>query len=457
MARSRKKQGLRIVSSSAGSNGGGPPQSGDGEVTGRYVVIFKDDAMKSESEARKFLANTAGLSKVAAAADFKDSVVSNADLASSKAVVFGQLGIAVISADEAAVQSLAMAAADADAPILVIEPEYRAYALQEIAGLSPDYLRGYRDAVGHLYEQQRGGNGSAELIEPLATFADTPQFTWGLQATRAHTSRFSGKGIRVAVLDTGIDLRHPDFKGRPIVSASFIAGEAVQDGHSHGTHCSGTSCGPKAPATGVRRYGVAHGASLHVGKVLSNLGSGSTGGIVAGIEWALTKKCHIVSMSLGANVNQKVQQYEVPIRRALALGTLVVAAAGNNANRAAGSFGFVGPPANADAAMAVAAIDPQLAIANFSARSSTVTGAGGKVNVAAPGVRVFSSVPQIHNVHGFMNGTSMATPHVAGLAALWAEATGESGARLWARLDQTAKPMALPAVDVGAGLVQAPQ
>jgi subtilisin family serine protease len=136
---------------------------------------------------------------------------------------------------------------------------------------------------------------------------------------------------------------------------------------------------------------------------------------------------------------------------------LIVAAAGNNANRAAGNFGFVGPPANADAAFAVGATDPAGGLPNFTARSSVVTGVGGKVNIAAPGVRVFSSVPQIHNVHGFMNGTSMATPHVAGIAALWAEATGETGARLWARLDQSAKPLAAPGVDVGAGLVQAPQ
>jgi subtilisin len=428
MARSKKKQAVRIVSGGAPPGNGGPPESGEGEVTGRYVVIFKDDAMKSEAEARKFLSNTAGLSQVAAASDFEGSGVAADDLSSSEAIVFGNLGIAIVSADEAAVQSLAMATADADAPIMVMEPEYRAYALNEIAGLSPDYLRGYRDAVGHLYDQQRGGNGTAEMAEPLAAFTDTPQFTWGLQATRASSSRFSGKGVKLAVLDTGFDLKHPDFKG-----------------------------GPKAPATGVRRYGAAHGTSLLVAKVLSNLGSGSTGGIVAGIEWALVQKCQIVSMSLGANVNQKLQQYEVPIRRALARGTLIIAAAGNNANRSSGSFGFVGPPANADAAMAVAAIDPQLGIANFSARSSTVTGAGGKVNIAGPGVRVFSSVPQIHNVHGFKNGTSMATPHVAGVAAMWAEASGETGARLWARLDQTAKSMSLPGVDVGAGLVQAPQ
>jgi subtilisin family serine protease len=243
-----------------------------------------------------------------------------------------------------------------------------------------------------------------------------------------------------------------------MVSKSFIFGQTVQDGYGHGTHCIGTACGPKQPATGVRRYGIAYAAAIHVGKVLSNQGSGGTGGIVAGIEWAVVGGCQVISMSLGANVNQKLQQYEVPIERALKAGSLVVAAAGNNAQRSVGVFGFVTPPANANAALAVAALTNQLRVADFSARSSTVTGVGGKVNIAGPGVEVFSSVPVNLGTHGMKNGTSMATPHVSGVAALWCQATGERGAALWARLEQAARPlgMPIPAVDVGSGLVQAP-
>jgi subtilisin family serine protease len=437
-----------------------PPPSaggGDGETTGRFIVIFKDQAVGDTAAAKRVLSNVAGIEEVAVAADYADSAVAAEDLAQTEGLYFGTLGIALVSGEDEAVQALATAAADTDSPIQVIEPEYRAYALNGLAPLSSEYLRGYKDAVNHLYDQlsRPAEAGVAEM--PLAGYQDNAQFTWGLQATRVHTSRFSGQGVKLAVLDTGMDLQHPDFQGRAIVSRSFISGQTVQDGNRHGTHCIGTSCGPKQPATGVRRYGIAYGAAIFVGKVLSNQGSGATGGIVAGIEWAIVNGCRIVSMSLGANINQKIQQYEVPIQRALNAGTLVIAAAGNNAQRSVGNFGFVTPPANADAAMAVAALDEQLAVADFSARSSTVTGVGGKVNIAGPGVRVFSSVPVAFGKHGVLSGTSMATPHVSGIAALWCQATGATGAALWTRLEQSARPLGAPSVDVGFGLVQAPQ
>ena len=369
-------------------------------------------------------------------------------------VQFDKLGIAVCSAEQD-IQALAASASEADSPILAIEPEYVAHPTE----LALEYVRGYRDAVNQLYDQlSKGAPGTMEEAEVAAVLRDTAQFTWGLQATRVSTSQRNGQGIKVAVLDTGLDFQHPDYRGRPIVSQSFVSGVTVQDVNGHGTHCVGTSCGPQRPATGVRRYGVAFGAQIFVGKVFNNNArpGAPTASVIAGIEWALVNGCRVASLSLGAAINQKIMQYEVPMRRALERGMLVVAAAGNNAERPQNP-GFVEPPANSDGAMAVAATDSRFRIAPFSARSSQVTGVGGIVNIAAPGVAVFSSVPVARGGHAFFDGTSMATPHVAGIAALWSQATGETGLALWNRLLQSVRPLNLPSADVGAGLAQAPQ
>ena len=144
-------------------------------------------------------------------------------------------------------------------------------------------------------------------------------------------------------------------------------------------------------------------------------------------------------------------------RRALNAGCLIVAAAGNNARRPLGNFGFIGQPANSPSIMAVAAIDSQLRVADFSARSSTVTGDGGKVDIAAPGVAVFSSVPTHRGTHAIFNGTSMATPHVSGIAALLCQETGRTGHALWDALLQIARPISGNVLDIGSGLGQAPQ
>jgi subtilisin family serine protease len=425
-------------------------------TTGRYIVIFKEDV--SASTIKSTLNNVAGLRNVMASADFAERGISSEEVAESKAVHFSKLGIAIVTEEEA-FHNLAVSSSDADSPILTVEPEYISY-LSNSGGLSLDYLRGFRDAANRLYEEATGAGVSPEEVAGiLATFQDTPQFTWGLQATRASTSRHSGQGVRVAVLDTGLDLQHPDFRGRAITARSFVAGiPTAQDIHGHGTHCVGTACGPQRPATGVRRYGVAFGAQIFVGKVFNNQPNpgAATGDVIAGIEWAATNGCRVVSLSLGARIDQKIRQYEIPIQRALNAGVLVVAAAGNNANRP-GVLGFVEPPANADAAMAVAAIDNQLRIASFSARSSQITGVGGIVNIAGPGVSVFSSVPVARGGHATFNGTSMATPHVAGIAALWSGVTGLTGQALWNKVVQSVRPLSIPSLDVGSGLAQAPQ
>lgn len=438
------------------------------ETTGNFIIIFKDRAIGDETKVRSALNRAAGLRNVVSASDFESDTVETSELDEPEVIHFPRLGIAVVSGEEAA-QALATTTSDADSPILSIEPEYIArLSSAPPAELNMQYLRGYRDAVSHVFDRLSSIDTSVEEeAQILATFQDTAQLTWGLQATGVSTSRFNGQGVRVAVLDTGFDMQHPDFSGRIIESKSF-SGFPVQDIHGHGTHCVGTACGPQQPASGVRRYGVATAAQIFVGKVFNNdrLPGAATRHVAAGIEWAMAQGCRVASLSLGVKIDMQLDQYKQPIRRALNGGTLVVCAAGNNANRpglpgfdpsSAPTNGFVEPPANADHSLAVAAVDSQLRIARFSSRSSQLTGVGGKVNIAGPGVAVFSSFPVARGNHASLNGTSMATPHVAGIAALWAQAEGLSGQALWNRLAQSALALSIPSVDVGAGLVQAPQ
>ena len=234
-------------------------------------------------------------------------------------------------------------------------------------------------------------------------------------------SLLTGSGIKVAVLDTGMDLLHPDFAGSSIVSQSFVPGEDVQDGMGHGTHCIGTACGFKD--INNRRYGIASESTIYVGKVLSNAGSGATGWIIAGMEWAIVNGCQVISMSLGNTDRNPSIAYENVGRRALKNGCLIVAAAGNHGP------GTVGQPANSESIMAVGAVDSCLKAPDFSSPSGVFPGA--KVDIAAPGVNVYSSVPVDKGRYDAFRGTSMATPHVAGIAALYAESTGKRGVQLW--------------------------
>jgi subtilisin family serine protease len=337
-----------------------------------------------------------------------------------------------------------MTSAGEDSAILAIEPERIFYAIED--GLSLEYLRGYRDAVDNLYE--KATTTEVAGIKKPECFADDIEFTWGLKATKVKDSLLTGSGIKVAVLDTGMDLLHPDFAGRSIVSQSFVPGEAVQDSNSHGTHCIGTACGFKD--LNGRRYGIAHESTIYVGKVLSNAGSGNSGWILAGMEWAIANGCQVISMSLGNTTRTSSTAYETVGLRALQNGCLIVAAAGNNGR----TGGTVGQPANSPSIMAVGAIDNCLAVADFSAKAGKSPGA--KVDIAAPGVQIYSSVPMEQGRYAAYNGTSMATPHVAGLAALYAEWTGKRGSQLWQLLTSRAMPLPLPSASVGSGLVQAP-
>jgi subtilisin family serine protease len=218
------------------------------------------------------------------------------------------------------------------------------------------------------------------------------------------------------------------------------------------THCVGTSCGPRTPTTGPR-YGIAYEADIFSGKVLRDAGSGTDGGILAGIDWAVTNGCPVIAMALGADVPQAHPPYSAAGRRALEKGSLIIAAAGGNADRRVGRMGFIGAPANSPEVMAVGALDQVLEMASFSPRSQFAR--GGQVDIAGPGMQVVSSWPMPIRSRT-ISGTSMAAQHVARVAALWAEATGRRGVELWATLCQEGRRLLQPSVDVGSGLVLAP-
>src|SRR5262245_28669320 len=397
--------------------------------TGRYIVTFKENA---HDEAVRSL-SAQGV-RMASARDFADQAVSLEQLGDAELLVFPEIGAAVVGGAALEQRGLnAMADSASDSPIEAIEPEYFAFA-----DADSSYLRGFLSAAEAIAQGLRSPE-EQELEpeeDPLVVGA-----TWGLIACKVPPSLRSGVGIKVAVLDTGLDLGHPDFAGRPIVSQTFV-GQPVQDLHSHGTHTCGTACGPKAPAGATPRYGIAYRAPIFVGKVLSNSGSGSTASVLAGMNWAIANRCVAISMSLGSNSPVQTA-YTAAGASALSKGCLIIAAAGN-----AGPAGHTGAPANSPTIMAVASVDNNLGWSQFSSI--------GKIEIAGPGRDVFSSVPR-PTKYGLKSGTSMATPHVAGCAALWAEtSTALRGMTLWRKLQATARPLPLPVTKVGKGLVQAP-
>ncbi|MEV5409783.1 S8 family serine peptidase [Thermopolyspora sp. NPDC052614] len=373
-------------------------------------------------------------------------------LAESGAVILDELGVAIVTVDPDQQEAMMQAAADAP-QVYAVEPERVLYAFTE--GPSLDYVYGFRDGVNTAVEEAlaKGSGGAARTATLARTFEET-RAAWGLQATRATESAYTGRGVRVAVLDTGMNATHRDFVGRPMKMASFIPGESVEDGNGHGTHCIGTACGPKSPHT-LPRYGVATEAHVHVGKVLSNAGSGGDRSILAGIAWAISEGCRVISMSLGSpsRVGDTYSRvYEAVAQRALAAGTLIVAAAGNH--RQAPGTVPVSHPANCPSIMAVGALTPNLTVAPFSC--SGLNPDGGQVDIAGPGVNVLSSYPEPTGYRR-LSGTSMATPHVSGVLALLAEAhPNATPAELKVLLFTQAQRLPLAATEVGAGLVQAP-
>jgi len=252
-----------------------------------------------------------------------------------------------------------------------------------------------------------------EDFEAIALEYNAAAEDWGITKIGANTLHPTnkGSGIRIAVIDTGINKGHVDLVNNYVTGWDFVNKDSdPTDDNGHGTHCSGIIA---AEINGKAVVGVAPEADLYAYKVLNSQGSGTISNIIAGIQAAVQAQVQVISMSLGST-SYSQSLYDACFV-AKSSNIVVVAAAGNSGNTATGST--VNYPAKFDCVIAVGATAINDVLATF---SST----GPEVDVVAPGVSILSDIKDVTPYDGLnqdtgtMSGTSMACPHVAGTAAL---------------------------------------
>ncbi|MEM7356928.1 MAG: S8 family serine peptidase, partial [Acidobacteriota bacterium] len=308
---------------------------------------------------------------------------------------------------------------------------------KEVKGLAPVMELQLIEPVEHDDDE-----GDQESLVARSTPADSK--AWGVQAVGASTCPYSGEGITVAVLDSGIEAGHPAFHGVDLIQKDFTLPSEPNicpDDSGHGTHCAGTLFGRSVEG---HRIGVAPGVQKAViGKVFGKNGGGTTAELYSAIDWAADEGAQIISMSMALNFASYLQLMEDRLPRPAAISKalatyrenmlfiermaqllehhpkvqpLVIAAAGNDSQRDADEPYEIdaGMPAVANGIVSVGALrrnsDKTLSVARFSNIG---------VDVAAPGQAIYSA--KMGGGLGYKSGTSMAAPHVAGVAALWAQ------------------------------------
>jgi len=285
------------------------------------------------------------------------------------------------------------------------------------------------------------------------------QGTQQIGAPAAWAAGLDGAGVKVAVLDTGIDAGHPDLAGRVVDAANFTSDPDTADGFGHGTHVASILAGSGA-ASGGKYRGVADGAQLLNGKVLDNSGYGTESSVMAGMQWAVQAGARIVNMSLGAGATDGTDPLSTLVDNLTAqTGVLFVAAAGND-----GVAMQVETPASANSALAVGAVDSSYHIASFSSAGPRLQDAAVKPEITAPGVGIIAARARgtslgtpVDGNYTTLSGTSMATPHVAGMAALFAQAHPNWRAtELKALITSSAKDAGAPWYQQGTGCVDVP-
>ncbi|KAI5356542.1 putative peptidase S8/S53 domain, peptidase S8, subtilisin, His-active [Septoria linicola] len=303
-----------------------------------------------------------------------------------------------------------------------------------IKSVEPD-TRMYANVPLHV--RQFGGNGTTN-----GTLATQQGATWGLNRISHKESggssyvydRSAGEGTFIYIIDTGINSKHTEFTGRVTLGASFIEDSEGEDDQGHGSHCAGTAAGTV--------YGVAKKASLIAVKVLGADGSGSNSGVLQGIDWAVqhaTENGHldraVLSMSLGGTYSKTTNDAIVEATNA---GAFITVAAGNEGEDASNSS-----PASAPSACTVGATNLQDTRADFS-------NFGKALDIFAPGEDITSAWIGSSSAKNTISGTSMATPHIAGLAAYLIALEGsKSPAALCQRIQELAQKDVVE--DVGSG------
>ncbi|MBU2009834.1 MAG: S8 family serine peptidase [Chloroflexi bacterium] len=292
------------------------------------------------------------------------------------------------------------------------------------AGKVPEKVNAYRSVRAVEFAEP-------DFVAQAIEVPNDPYFgsQWGMAKIQApdawDISR--GDGIRIAILDSGVDQNHEDLAGKIVDNRNFTSSRTVDDLYGHGTHVAGIAAA--ATNNGIGVAGVGYNAVIMNGKVLGDTGSGYYSWIASGITWAADNGAKVINMSLGGSSSSST--LEAAVSYAWNKGVVLAAAAGND-NSVAPLY-----PAYYANCVAVAATDQSDAKASFSNYDNNW------VDVAAPGVAIYSTLPNHKNRmgttnYGSLNGTSMATPFVAGLAALvWA--TGyETNGSVRERIESTA-------------------
>ena len=414
----------------------------------RHILLLddsnrKDALIKTEREFS---------TKITSSSELSSKVRAHNVYESGNGLHLKNLGIVIIEDDDT--EKIEQFCSSHNSPVQYYEESKKIF--RPVQGL--DIIDQLKDTVSELNNKI---NDLEEYLKSKHQKSTSQRLTWGLEQLEIDKTNLNGEGIDVCILDTGFYLAHPDFKDREIKGKSFVPNESwEEDRNGHGTHCAGVAVGGVSQENGLR-YGIASAARVVIGKVLDDHGNGATDWLVDALDNCIEKKYNVVSLSLGAPVgigHKPSQLFERLGQVALKNNCLLIAAAGNESKRPSLPKP-VNAPANCESFMAVAALDRSLTVANFSNAGININN-GGRIDLSAPGIDIYSAYsPNAAGgkLYATLEGTSMATPHVAGLAATYFQAfPNKTAVEIWMKLEKNAKQLNKQLIrDVGSGLPQA--